>query len=214
MQTTRTNVMINFERTITFRFCLYILSLNIHEFLYKRLFSSVQKNWLFCTEENNLLYNGLKMYGEWLKKGGDWLKRTIREVWFFKEECRFRMIRVVCFFMAKCRFRIINGVIPKLGITPFIKPFLRFYIWSLFEIFKSQRCNFTFLINLLWSYYVYARSTTVIPAPPNCTCSSWKWATPWTVCRYWRISWRRIPVPVPWRIRTLLIPTRMASSTK
>ena len=44
---------------------------------------------------------------------------------------------------------------------------------------------------------VQLRSTTVIPAPPNCICSSAKWLMPGTVCRYWRISVRKIPVPVP-----------------
>jgi len=57
-----------------------------------------------------------------IEKGRLLVKKTRREVRFFKEECRFRMIREVCFFMAKCRFRMMNGVIPKLGIAPFIMP--------------------------------------------------------------------------------------------
>lgn len=41
------------------------------------------------------------------------------------------------------------------------------------------------------------RSTTVMPAPPNCTCSSAKWVTLGTVDRYYLISWRRMPLPFP-----------------
>ena len=45
-------------------------------------------------------------------------------------------------------------------------------------------------------------STIVIPAPPNCTCSSWKFFTNGMVLRYWRMRVRNIPLPVPCSMRS------------
>ena len=58
----------------------------------------------------------------------------------------------------------------------------------------------------------YAISTTVIPAPPKRTSSSCADLTCGTVRRYCRMSWRKIPLPVPCRMRMREAPTRIASS--
>ena len=50
----------------------------------------------------------------------------------------------------------------------------------IFQFSISQYLNFP-----------HSKSTTVIPAPPNCTCSSRASLTEGTVRRYWRMSWRR-----------------------
>ena len=44
---------------------------------------------------------------------------------------------------------------------------------------------------------LYSKSTTVMPAPPSCMCSSAKCRTPFTFLRYCRIEARNAPVPVP-----------------
>ena len=90
---------------------------------------------------------------------------------------------------------------------------------SLIDFILKNRCKFSAKIrnNRIYvqkSRRVYFKSTTVMPAPPNCTCSSWKWATPGTVAKYCRMRVRRIPVPVPCRMRTRLTPTKIASSMK
>ena len=59
---------------------------------------------------------------------------------------------------------------------------------------------------------VYSISTTVMPAPPKRTSSSRADLTWGTLRRYWRMSWRRMPLPVPCRMRMRDAPTSMASS--
>ena len=72
-------------------------------------------------------------------------------------------------------------------------------------MFYEKSCSFS---------YFYYKSTTVIPAPPNCICSSWKCFTTGRVERYCLTNCLSMPFPVPCSILTRLIPTRIASSMK
>lgn len=80
--------------------------------------------------------------------------------------------------------------------------FIRYTFCVLFTYIYHHLSFFHQMWLLKDSRLPQSNSTTVMPAPPNCTCSSWKLATQARVSRYWRIARRKAPVPVPCRIRT------------